>query len=288
MNESATKHERYRFDSIPVHEAIVYGILIVLAGTIPRNILFAANLHYFPDLPWASLPITIYMWFFWNYLNGSWSPASTSMQRHVLLKAHRISKKVWLWSILAGGLGIISLVLALKLLNRLIVLPIQQLPDLTNVPKSTVIFLLCLSAPVAGIIEEAAFRGYMQGPIEKRWGLAVSILITGTLFALVHLDFQLILWPYYIAVSAIYGTVTFLTKSILPAILLHTSGNLYSNFDLWYSGQAEWQSSIGEHALIWQSKADSGFWYTTLLFIICSILTILSFKKLSLVSAFET
>ena len=34
------------------------------------------------------------------------------------------------------------------------------------------------------------------------------------------------LLPYYVAVAAIYGTVTHLTDSILPAIVLHPGGNL--------------------------------------------------------------
>src|SRR5687767_15536912 len=96
-----------------------------------------------------------------------------------------------------------------------------------NVPASTVMALLLMAAPVAGIVEEAAFRGYMQGPIERRHGLVVAILITGTMFAIAHLDFTLILWPYYVAVAAIYGTVTSITGSILPAVVLHTAGNIY-------------------------------------------------------------
>jgi membrane protease YdiL (CAAX protease family) len=58
------------------------------------------------------------------------------------------------------------------------------------------------------------------------------------MFAIAHLDFTLILWPYYVAVSAIYGTGTFLTNSILPAVVLHTAGNIYSNFYLWLHRQA--------------------------------------------------
>jgi membrane protease YdiL (CAAX protease family) len=82
----------------------------------------------------------------------------------------------------------------------------------------------------------------MQGPIEQRYGPAVAILITGTMFAIAHLDFTLVLWLYYVAVAAIYGAVTYLTKSILPAVVLHTGGNLYSNFDLWLRGRAEWRA----------------------------------------------
>ena len=82
--------------------------------------------------------------------------------------------------------------------------------------------MLLSAAPIAAIIEEGAFRGYMQGPIERRYGLLIAVLVTGTMFAVAHLDFTLILWPYYVAVAAIYGTVTSLTNSIRPAIVLHT------------------------------------------------------------------
>ena len=119
--------------------------------------------------------------------------------------------------------------------------------------------LLLMAAPVAGIIEEAAFRGFMQGPIERRYGITVAILVTGTMFAVAHLDFTWVLWPYYVTVAAIYRTVTSLTKSILPAIVLHTSGNLYSNMDLWLHGQAEWQSSAGPATRIWTSGVDRAF-----------------------------
>lgn len=112
------------------------------------------------------------------------------------------------------------------------------------------LLLLLAAAPVAAVIEEAAFRGYMQGPIERRYGLIFAIIVTGTMFAIAHLDFQLVLWPYYVAVSAIYGTVASLINSILPAMVLHTAGNLYSNLDLWLYGTAEWQTP-GRSKLIW-------------------------------------
>jgi membrane protease YdiL (CAAX protease family) len=184
----------------------------------------------------------------------------------------------------AGGLGIVALVLALRVANRLVMLPQQELPDLSQVPKVTVLALLLMAAPVAGIVEEAAFRGYMQGPIERRYGLAVAILITGTMFAVAHLDFTLILWPYYVAVAAIYGTVTYLTKSILPAVVLHTGGNLYSNLDLWLHGQAEWQAAAGPAALIWKTGADKSFWITSTALLLVAAGMVWAYFKLVRVS----
>jgi membrane protease YdiL (CAAX protease family) len=45
-----------------------------------------------------------------------------------------------------------------------------------------------MSALVAGFCEEAAFRGYMQGPIERRYGPVVAILATGIAFGFAHLS----------------------------------------------------------------------------------------------------
>ena len=241
-------------------QAVVVGMLVLLAGTIPRNLLFAANLRYFKAVPWA-VPLTaVYVWLFWRYLNGAGPPESTAAERRTSLRANRLPALVWAWALFAGALGIVALVLALRVANRIVVLPQQPVPDLSQVPKLTVLALLLMAAPVAGIVEESAFRGYMQGPIERRFGLPVAILITGTMFAVAHLDFTLILWPYYVAVAAIYGTVTFLTQSILPAVVLHTGGNVYSNITLWLTGQAEWQASSGPAALIWTTGADASFW----------------------------
>ena len=243
-----------------VVQAVVIGTMIVLVGTIPRNLLFAANLRYFTSVPWAVPLIAAYLWIFWWYLQGGGPPESTADERRASLRANRLSKRVWAWALLAGALGIASLVLVLRVVNRLVALPEQQLPDLSGVSDITVLSLILIAAPFAGVVEEAAFRGYMQGPIERRYGLPAAILITGTVFALVHLDFTPILWPYYVAAAAIYGTVTYLTNSILPAVVLHTSGNIYSNIDLWLHGQAEWQASQGPAALVWSTGADTSFW----------------------------
>ncbi len=242
-----------------VVQAVLVGMLVLLAGTIPRNLLFAANLRFYPELPWAVPLAAGLLWAFWRYLRGDGPPQSTAADRRAGLRAHRLAGPVWAWALIAGTLGLIALVLGLRILNRLVALPVQQVPDLSHVPALTVWSLLLVSAPVAGVIEEAAFRGYMQRPIERRHGPVIAILITGTMFALAHLDFTPILWPYYVAVAAIYGTVTYLTDSILPAIVLHTGGNVYSNLDLLLHGKAEWQAPAGPAELIWATGVDREF-----------------------------
>ena len=262
-------------------QAVLIGMLIVIIGTIPRNLIFAANLRYFASVPWA-VPLTaVYLWFFWRYLNGAGPPQSNAEERRMSLRANRVSGIAWAWALLAGVLGIVALVLALRVANRLVILPQQELPDLEQVPKVTVLSLLIMAAPVAGIVEEAGFRGYMQGPIERRYGLTVAILVTGTMFAVAHLDFTLVLWPYYLAVAAIYGTVTYLTKSILPAVVLHTGGNIYSNMDLWLHGQAEWQASSGPTVLIWKTGVDASFWISSIALLVVAAAMVWAYFKLA-------
>lgn len=264
-----------------VVRAVLIGMLIMLAGTIPRNILFGLNMRFFTAVPWAAVLIALYIWLFWCYLAGVGPPSSTAAERRAALRANALPAKLWAWSLLAGALGIVALVLGLRLLNRLVLLPQQELPDLSHVPFYTIATLLLVAAPVAGIIEEASFRGYMQGPIERRLGIVPAVLITGTMFALAHLDFTPILWPYYVAVAAIYGATAYLTNSILPAIVLHSFGNLYSNFDIWLRGRAEWQAPSGSAELIWRTGADMSFWTTAAAFVSATILAFFAYWGLA-------
>lgn len=190
--ESNHDHSESGTSSTLIARAVIIGIVVVLAGTIPRNIFFVLNLRYFASIPWAAPVTGFYLWFFWKQLKSS-------DERRRLLRANPLPMRVWLWALIAGLLGIVALVLALNIANRFVALPLQPLPNLAAVPKVTVISLLLAAAPIAGLIEEAAFRGYMHGPIEHRCGLPIAILITGTMFALVHLDFTPILLPYSVA-----------------------------------------------------------------------------------------
>jgi membrane protease YdiL (CAAX protease family) len=124
----------------------------------------------------------------------------------------------------------------------------------------------------------------MQGPIEKRYGPLIAILINGTMFGIAHFDFTLMLWPYYVAVAAIYGMVVYLTNSILPAIVLHMSGNLYSNYDLWVNGRAEWQAAKDASELVWSTGADTSFWTTLGTFALVIALTVGAYFKLARVA----
>src|SRR6185369_629752 len=114
-------------------------MLITFIGSVPRTLLFLANLRILPQIPWA-VPVTgLYLWIFWRYLNGAGPPSANAAERKASLRAHPISAHLWFWSLAAGSLALAALVLALRLANRFVPLPPQGMPDLGSASKATVV-----------------------------------------------------------------------------------------------------------------------------------------------------
>ena len=113
-DERVTSHGR----ASDVAVAVLVGMLVAAAGTIPRNLLFLANLRYRATTPWAVPVAAVFLYLFWRYVGGDGPPQSTVQQRREALRANRISVKAWMWSLGAGFLGLVALVLALRVANR--------------------------------------------------------------------------------------------------------------------------------------------------------------------------
>src|SRR6185295_19649180 len=147
-----------------------------------------------------------------------------------------------------GLIGFGALLTLVTLMARVMAMPaatpIEAPPGM---PPATMFTLLTMSSFVAGVTEEASFRGYMQGAIEQRYGPSAGILVSGTMFGVLHFpnhpNAVLQMLPYYLAVSALYGGLTWATNSILPALALHAGGDVWSLTRLWLTGRPEWQMS---------------------------------------------
>ena len=65
----------------------------------------------------------------------------------------------------------------------------------------------------AGVLEEAAFRGYMQAPIERRHGPLVGMGVVAVVFTLAHLgtfpDMSPGVFMILLLMSVGYGLLTF-------------------------------------------------------------------------------
>jgi membrane protease YdiL (CAAX protease family) len=198
-----------------------------------------------------------------------------------------VSGEVWGPAILAGVLGLASILLLQRIMSRLATLPQQEHPDIAQYPLLTVFLWLLTGGLVAGVAEEVSFRGFMQKPIEQRHGPVVAILITGILFGFAHFthpEVTFILLPYYIAVAAVYGALAYFTNSIYPSMILHAGGNVLGSLDLFSQSRSEWQASNTPTPLVWETGTDAGFWLSLLAFLVVGALTVLAYAGLRKVS----
>ena len=68
--------------------------------------------------------------------------------------------------------------------------------------------------------------------------------------------------PYYVAVSAVYGGLTWAADSILPALVLHAAGDVVVLIRWWLTGRPEWQIGSTSPPLVWETGVDSHFLLT--------------------------
>jgi membrane protease YdiL (CAAX protease family) len=214
-------------------------------------------------LPWAVLPAALYLWAYWRFIGGRFGTSAAAAVRRQNLRANALSLRMWAASLVAGLIGFGALVALLVLAARFIHLPASS-PIMTppQMPVLTALALIVMASIVAGVTEEAAFRGYMQGSIERRYGLATAILVNGALFGLLHFPNHpgaeaLWMLPYYVAVAAVYGGLTWAANSILPALVLHAAGDVVVLTRWWLTGRPEWQIGATPPPLVWESGVDA-------------------------------
>src|SRR5712664_3455788 len=166
--------------------AVLIGLAAAMAGTMPWAILVAANTRHLSVLPWAVPILAGYLWLSWRYARGDGWPQSTAAARRTNSRANRLPDDVWGPALLAGILGLMSVLLLQGVLSRLVALPQQRDLDMSRYPAVTVLMWVVMSAVVAGVVEETSFRGYLQRPIERRHGPVIAILVAGSLFGFAH------------------------------------------------------------------------------------------------------
>jgi membrane protease YdiL (CAAX protease family) len=112
----------------------------------------------------------------WLYFGkGRFAPRSTQVAREIAGRANRVRVDLWAPALGTGALGLVATLLLQGVLGRLVTLPQQRLgSDLSKYPVLTLLAWVVMGALVAGVVEETAFRGYIQGGIERSHGLTTA------------------------------------------------------------------------------------------------------------------
>lgn len=266
-----------RWNRLPVLlRAILIGLLVTAVPTLLWGTLLQVNLKLSAQIPWAAILMAAFLVFYWKYLQGWGWPQSLAAQRRTGLRAPALAPAVWGWSLLAGGLGLAASIVLFMVAHRLVRWPSAAAPDFSKFPAITIVVTLLMSAIVAGFSEEAGFRGYMQSPLELRYGPASAILITSVIFGLLHLSHGTfapsILFD--IGWGALYGVVAWRSGSIVPALVLHSAADFLEFVLVWKLPHR------APAPLVWQTGPDALFWVECAAIVVMSAASVWAFRRL--------
>jgi membrane protease YdiL (CAAX protease family) len=258
---------------------------VAFLGSVPFAILVTANTKHASSVPWAALPTAAYLWLYWKYfVQGRGLPVSTQLARRTDARANAVASRFWGFTLVTGVLGLATIVLFQAVLNRVVALPQQRDLDPSQFNALTLVVWVVTGAVVSGVVEETAFRGYLQAPIERRHGLTAAILATGILFGLAHFthpEVGLTLLPYYMVVAGVYGGIAYATNSTLPTMFLHAGGNALGELLLLRASKSEWQLAGSQPQLISKTGLTLEFIALVLGFIVVGATTIWAVRSLA-------
>jgi membrane protease YdiL (CAAX protease family) len=143
------------------------------------------------------------------------------------LQTGTIPRRIVYLSLVLGGFSLSLLVqLASAALQTKAKLPIQEY---FQDPRSALLLML-MSILLAPLVEETIFRGYLYPVFARSFGVGTGVVITGTLFGLLHAPQ---LWGGWgqivllIGVGIIFTAARAISRTVVASYILHVSYNSF-------------------------------------------------------------
>jgi membrane protease YdiL (CAAX protease family) len=215
-------------------KAIVGGTVVAFAGLGIWGALLAIGIR-FPSLSIWLVPVMAVVLFGGGvYLKyGAW-PRTGFAFRSEAVRLNAVRLRPFLLA-LAAGWSTMAAGFCLYVARRsMLGLGGEDALVLPHAPLALLLPGLAMAGIVAGVVEEIAFRGFMQGTLERRFGVVPAVLVSGFVWALFHLNHSyfgeaVFLWfVIFLAVATMLGTIAHRTNSVVPGIAVH------SGFDIAY------------------------------------------------------
>jgi len=230
--------------------------------------------------PWSIVTMGAILILYWIYFSGKWNPSSTQAFRSFCMRQVKLKRPVWIWGLLAGLLIILLLQSGWILMFRIVEFQPEIFKTsryLNDFPAWTAWSVIIMASLVAGICEEIGYRGYMQAPLEKKYGPVAGISITSLVFAVAHIHqaWASGILAYIFVISFMIGYLAYSSKSLIPGIIAHVTFDII-NFSYW------WSDVIGtfERKPISMTGVDNHFIITVMVVLLSTVLFIVAIRKL--------
>jgi membrane protease YdiL (CAAX protease family) len=219
--------------------AVIVGLLIAL---IPANVwpIFLLKL----PVPLAAVAEIIFLSLYIVWSSGGGPPRHTQAARNLAFRTGKLTPQQWIWGLTAAVFFAVTVHSSITLLFRFVPYPVAAFRhgyNLSFIPTTSLKWVaVVLSAASAGICEETGFRGYMQRPIEQRYGVFTAVAISSVLFMAIHLSKA---WaspamvPIVLGAGVLLGLIAWSANSLIPVMIGHTLMDI-GLFAYWWSGVA--------------------------------------------------
>jgi membrane protease YdiL (CAAX protease family) len=217
---------------------------------------------------------------FWMYFSGKWKPSNTQAFRRFCIRQINLKKLVWIWGLVAAFFIVLFLHSSFTLTFRIVEFQpeiFKTLSFINDVPALQAWSAIIGISMVAGICEEIGYRGYLQKPLEQKYGPVAAISISSLVFVVIHLNqawLVSILVPAFF-ISFMIGYLAYATNSLIPGIIAHVTFDII-NVSYW------WSDVIGtfERKPIGMTGVDNHFIITVVLVLLSTLLFIIAIRKL--------
>ncbi len=227
--------------------AIFSGFLVSTVGITVWTVMLLVIMP-----PWSVIPMIFALWAFWKFFSDSEN-----------FRKVKLSHATWKWSMIAAICFVLIVQSSFVITFRITEFPAAQFTSdykmLERMPLRTAWIMLIMSSVVAGICEETGFRGYLQTPIEKKYGPVAAIIISSIIFTVIHLSKS---WahpiiPHIFFASVLLGILAYKSESLIPGMIGHSILDIF-DYSFWWTDiaggfkkQTIFITGVDIHFIIW-------------------------------------
>ena len=184
--------------------------------------------------------LAVFLW----WASGEGPPRAAQAARAKVFRRGKLTSRQWLWGLIAAFFFAATVHASIVLLFRFMPYPaaaFRQGYDLSFILSQHLRWVaVVVSAASAGICEETGFRGFMQQPIEQRYGASVAVFVSSVSFLALHLTkawASLGMVPIVFGAGVLLGLLAWSAGSLIPGIVGHFMMDV-GLFAYWWTGIA--------------------------------------------------